>query len=76
MLTGAQTIVAGKFKDLLTESIVATATAHNSLSPGNKWYEDSKFCLVFKGSCLIQDEATFTPLNVVNLFILFDLDTW
>ena len=36
MLTGTQTIVAGKFKDLLTESIVATTTAHNSLSPGNK----------------------------------------
>ena len=50
MLTGTQTIVAGKFKDLLTGSIVATATAHNSLSPGNKWYEDSKFCLVF--NCL------------------------
>ena len=27
--------------------------------------------LKFKGSCLKQDKATFTPSNLVNLFIVY-----
>ena len=30
--------------------------------------------LKFNGSCLKQ--VTFTPNNVVNLFIVYELDTW
>ena len=30
----------------------------------------------FKGSCLKQGKVTFTPRNVVNLFIVYELDTW
>ena len=33
--------------------------------------------LKFKGSCLKQeDKAAFTPNNVVNLFIVYELDRW
>ena len=32
--------------------------------------------LVFKGSCLKRDKATFIPPNVINLFIVYELDTW
>ena len=34
------------------------------------------FCLIFKESCLKQKNATFTPPNKVNLFIVHELDTW
>ena len=31
---------------------------------------------MFKGSFLKQDKATVTTPNVVNLIIVYDLDTW
>ena len=34
-----------------------------------------KNCLEFHGRCSKQDTATFTPANVVNLFIAYELDT-
>ena len=38
---------------------------------------NSRIRLKFKGSCLKQeDKADFTPKNVVNLFIVYELDTW
>ena len=49
----------------------------NSLSPSIKWYRDSNFCLVFKGSCIKQKKnATFTPPNRIILFIVYKADTW
>ena len=30
----------------------------------------------FKGSCLKQDNATFTHRNLVNVFMVFELHTW
>ena len=30
----------------------------------------------FKRSCLKTDKVNFTPSNVVNLFIVFELDKW
>ena len=47
-----------KPKDLSTEKIV---TRNNSLSSTVKWYGDSNFCLVLKGSLLKQERATFNP---------------
>ena len=38
--------------------------------------ENSRIRLEFKGSCLKQEEATFTPNNVVNVFIIYELKTW
>ena len=36
---------------------------------------DSNFCLFFKGSCLKQKSASYTPLNRINLFTVYELDT-
>ena len=55
-------------------SIVISITTNNSLSPKIKWFGTSKICLKFNGSCLKQDTATFTPANVVNSFIVYELD--
>ena len=38
---------------------------------------NSRIRLKVKGSCLRQEhKATFTPNNVINLFIVYELDTW
>ena len=29
-----------------------------------------------KGTCLKQDKVTFTPNNIVNLLIVYELDRW
>ena len=52
-------IVSWKSKGLSAEklSTPTTTTTDNSLSPSMKWYENSNFCLVFKGSCLKQKKT-------------------
>ena len=30
----------------------------------------------FKGNCLIQDKISFTYRNLVNVVIVYELDTW
>ena len=43
--------VSRKSKGLSTEKRTTLNTTDNSLSPSIKWYENSNFCLIFKGSC-------------------------
>ena len=50
-------------------------TASKSLSPKFTWNE-SRIRLKFEKSCLKQENKAFTPNNVVNLFIVHDLDAW
>ena len=57
------------------EKIKPPYTTSKCLFPKLVWY-NSGIKLKFKGSCLKQDKATFTPKNVVNLFVVFELDTW
>ena len=54
----------------------ATTATDNSLSPSIKWYENSNFYLIFKGSCLKQKTTTFTPPNIIIFFVVYELDTW
>ena len=49
---------------------------NKSLPPKQIWMNNSKITLRFTGSCLKQDNATFTPNNVVNSFIVYELDRW
>ena len=53
-----------------TEKIV---TPNNSLLPIIKWYEDSNSCLVFKGSFLKQEKATFNPSGVINFLFFYSI---
>ena len=46
-----------------------------SLSPKLVW-QKSKKKLKFKETCLKQDKANSTPKNVINLFMVYELDTW
>ena len=58
------------------KNFTTPATTDNSLSPPIKWYKNSKFCFTFKGSCFKQKNALFTPPNIMNFFIGYELDTW
>ena len=52
-------------------------SANKSISPKLVWMNNSRIRLKFKGSCLKQEnKAAFTPKNVVNLFIVYELDIW
>ena len=47
-------------------------TENKSLSPKLVWYN---YKIKFKGGCLKQeDQAAFTPKNVVKFFIVYELD--
>ena len=59
-----------------TEKLTTNFTADNSLSPSIKWYKNSIFCLIFKGSCLKYKNATFNSPNIIIVFIIYELDTW
>ena len=51
-------------------------TTNKSLSPKLAWMNNSRIRLRFTGSCLREQFATFTPNNVENLFIVYELDRW
>ena len=56
------------------EKIRPPTTSNNSLSPKQKLHKSNK--VGFKSICLKQDKITFTPDNVVNLFIICELYRW
>ena len=51
-------------------------TSNKNLSPKLAWMNNSRIKLKFKGNILKQDKATFTPDNVVNLYVAYELVTW
>ena len=51
-------------------------TSDNSLAPKLTFIRNAKIPIEIEGSCLKQDEATFTHRNVVNLFLVYELDMW
>ena len=58
------------------ENIMPPFTTSKSLSQKLVWH-NSRIKLKIKRSCLKQeDKAAFTPKNVVNLFIVYELDIW
>ena len=64
-------------KGLSNEKFKSPYTLNKSLSPKLVWINNSRIRLKFKESCLKQeDKAPFTPNSVVNLFILYELNTW
>ena len=49
--------------------------ADKNLSPKLVQY-NFKIKLKIKASFLNQDKVIFTPQNMINLFIVYELDTW
>ena len=44
--------------------------------PSIRCYQTSNFYLIFKGKRLNQRNTTFTPLNVIIYFTIYELNTW
>ena len=59
-----------------SEKFTTPTTTDNSLFPSIKWYGNSNFCSVFKGSCLKLKNAAYTSRNRIFFQISYELDTW
>ena len=57
---------------LSKEKINPPYTSNKSLCPKIIWMNNSRIRVRFKGSYLKQDKVTFTPRNLVNLFIVHE----
>ena len=75
-LGDTEKIVSWKSKVLSTGKLTTPTTTDNSLSPSIKWYGNSNFCLVFKGSCLKSKNGNYTHPSGIMFFIVYELDTW
>ena len=51
-------------------------TSNKCLSLKPVWINNSRIKLEFKVSFLKQGKAPFTPNNGVNVYIIYDLNTW
>ena len=59
------------------EKFTCADVANVSVCPKLIWVNNTRLRLKFKETCLKQeDKAPLTPKNVVNLFIVFELDIW
>ena len=69
------TIVQWESKGLSNKKIKPPITANHSMFPKLRWTNNSRIRVEYKESCLKQDKATFIPTKVVNIFIVYELDT-
>ena len=59
------------------ENSTCSYTANTSVCSKLIWMNNSKIRLKFKGSCSKQeDKAAFTQKNLINVFIVYELDAW
>ena len=65
------TFVEWKSKGLSNEKI-NPIKANHGLSPKLRWMNNSIMRVKFKGSYSKQEEVTFVPKNVVNLFVFYE----
>ena len=60
---------------LSNENFLCTYVANVSVFPKLIWMNNSKISLEFKESCAKQEnKARVTPSNVVNFFIVYEID--
>ena len=60
-LSNSEKVILWKSKGLSTEKLTTLFHTDKNLSLTIKWHEDSKFCLIFKRSCLKQKNETYLP---------------
>ena len=70
-----ESISAWKSKGLSDESIKPPATFNNNLAPAIS-YIGVKARAEFDGNCLKQNKTTFTQGNIVNLYIVYEINLW
>ena len=70
------TISEWESKGLSNETFTPTFTTNKSFSPKLVWMNNFRIKLDSKRNCLKQDKASFTPNNLVNLYIVYELNIW
>ena len=68
-------ISAWKSKGLSEESIKLPTTSNNGLAPSLDFIND-KIRVTFDGGCLIQENTTNTHKKVVNIYIVYELNSY
>ena len=58
------------------ESIKPQSTSNNSLTPGVNYFGNYRIPVKCDGNCLKQGKAIFTHKQVVNIYIVFDINLW
>ena len=53
-----------------------TTTSDNSFAPKITDIHNSKIALKFEGNCLKQDKVSFAQRNMVNIFVVYEVNTW
>ena len=67
-------VISWNSKGVSKEMIKAPRSSNNILSPTTKnTLEHQKIKLKFNGSCLVQDQITYTPQTIVNIYIVYEI---
>ena len=66
---------AWKSKGLSDERIRPTSTSNNSLTSESN-YINTKLRVKLDGSCLKQDKVTFYHKRVINIYIVYEINSW
>ena len=74
-LSNSEKVIWWKSKGLSIEKLTTLFHTDINLSLTIKWHEGSKFCLIFKGSCLNQKNETYTPNYRIKFFCCYELNT-
>ena len=70
--TNTNYVSSWKSKRLSDETIKPPATSDNTLTPVSNYY-GTKTRIKFTGSCLKQPKISYTYLNIVNTYIVYEL---
>ena len=69
-------ITALEMKGLSDESVKPSSMSDNTLNAGINYFDNSRIWVKFKGNCLKQKKLTFTHKQVVNTYIVCELNLW
>ena len=69
-----QLLTAWKSKGLFDKNIKPLSTSNNSLNPGINYFDNFKIRVKIDGNYLKQEKLTFTDKQVVNLYIVYEIN--
>ena len=72
-ITNSNYILSWIFKGLSNESIKPPSAPNNFLTPSLN-YLDTKTRVKFSGKCLKQDKVTYNHGNIVNIYIVYEIN--
>ena len=64
--------ITGNLRGCLTKELILLKSPKHSITPNLDYY-DTKTRVKFNGSCLKQDEITYTHGKVVNIYIVYEI---